>query len=127
MADVYSVSVGSTTVGANARTTEVGFDHGTPALGFYKITLTGIETSYTAANSTFHKAIAALEGFAELYGVGTPASSNVVFVCNDNSANDGSTAGAADGSWGAAEAAIDDATGGTSTIAAITASGASIA
>lgn len=127
MADVYSVAVGGTTVGANSRTTTVGFDHGTPALGFYKIVLTGIDTTYTNSNSTFHKAIAALEGFAELYGVGTPASGNVVFVCNDNTANDGSTAGAADGSWGAAEAAIDAATGGSSTITALTASGATIA
>ena len=108
-------------VSPNAKKVEVGFDLGTPALAFYKITLTGIETNYANSDSTFAKTINAFQGFAELYGVGTPASGAVVVVVNANTANDGTSG------WSNAEAAMDAASGGTTAVVAITASGASIA
>ena len=89
MADVYGVVVGATTVGANTRTTEVGVDHGTPALAFINVALTGIETSFANSNSTFHLVTAALDGFAEMYGIGTPDSGNCVYVVHANHLNSG--------------------------------------
>lgn len=127
MADVYGVVVGATTVGANTRTTEVGVDHGTPALAFINVALTGIETTFANSNSTFHLVTAALDGFAEMYGIGTPDSGNCVFVVHANTLNSGAVDGTADGSFAAMEAAIDAATGGSSTVTELSLSGNSLA
>lgn len=106
----------------NAKKVQPGFNFGTPALAFYKITLTGIETNYANSDSVFAKTINALQGFAELYGVGTPASGAVVIVVNENTQQDSTG-----NDWAEAEAAMDAASGGTTAVVALTASGASIA
>lgn len=113
MADVYSVSVGATTVGANARKTAASTRLGTPNLKFYKVTAvaadgsTAVNFSAETANSNLYKASNALQGFAELYKVDGGTAGFIVAV-NDNTANSGSAAtpSVSNGSWGAAEAAI---------------------
>ena len=47
---------------------------------FVKVTATGLETSYAAADSNFEKAVRALAKFCTITVVGTPASSNCVFL-----------------------------------------------
>jgi len=111
MADVYAVSVGATTVGANARVAKANYAFGTPNLKFYKVaavnSASAVNFSSEAANSNFFKALNALQGFAEIYWADGGTAGFIVAV-NNNTANSGSAAtpSVSDGSWGAAEAAI---------------------
>lgn len=111
MADVYSVSVGATTVGANARIAKANYAFGTPNLKFYKVaavnSAAAVNFSSEAANSNFYKALNALQGFAEIYWADGGTEGFIVAV-NNNTANSGSAAtpSVSNGSWGAAEAAI---------------------
>lgn len=109
MADVYSVAIGSTTVGANARKTAATSRLGTPELAFVKVAAvhdsSAVNFSAETANSNFYKAINALQGFAEIYWA-DGGTAGFIVAYHANTANSGSTAGVADGSWGAAEAAI---------------------
>lgn len=113
MADVYSVAVGATTVGANARVMKASTRFGTPALKFYKIAAvaadgsTAVNFSAETADSNFYKALNAFMGFAEIYQADGGTAGIVVFV-HDNTASSGSAAtpSVSDGSWGKAEAAI---------------------
>jgi hypothetical protein len=111
MADVYAVSVGATTVGANARVAKANYAFGTPNLKFYKVAAVdnaaAVNFSSEAANSNFFKALNALQGFAEIYWADGGTAGFIVAV-NDNTANSGSAAtpSVSNGSWGAAEAAI---------------------
>jgi hypothetical protein len=113
MADVYSVSVGATTVGANARIVKASSRFGTPALKFYKVTATAadgstaVNFSAETANSNFYKALNALQGFVEIYKADGGTAGFIVAI-NDNTANSGSNAtpSVSNGSFGAAEAAI---------------------
>ena len=111
MADVYAVVVGASTVGANARVTKANYGMGTPTLTFVKVAAvhdsTAVNFSAETANSNLHLAVAALSGFAEIYWVDGGTAGFTVAV-NAATANSGSAAtpSLADGSWGAAEAAI---------------------
>jgi hypothetical protein len=113
MADVYSVAVGATTVGANARIVKANYAFGTPNLKFYKVAATAangstpVDFSAETANSNFYKALNALQGFAEIYWADGGTAGFVVAV-NNNTTNSGSNAtpSLSDGSFGAAEAAI---------------------
>lgn len=98
---------------------------GTRQLAFYKITSTGIHTGYTASNSLFQKALNGVAITSELYFVGTPASDNVVFaIAVDTDAGTASD----NANDQTIQAAVRAATGDNSaTVAALTASGASIA
>lgn len=90
MADVYSVVVEGTTVGANSR--KVLGDgaagagpftrFGTPQLQAIKIVSATINfsTSYTASNSNFSKAVRALQDEAEVYYVGIPGNTATGFT-----------------------------------------------
>lgn len=98
---------------------------GTRELSFIKITLSGIETSYTASNSTFVKALKGLQTMAEIYMVGTPASNNVIVAVAADTLTTADSATDLTAGYGLLEAAINAATGGSSTVAAITTSGAS--
>ncbi len=90
MADVYSVVVEGTTVGANSR--KILGDgasgagpftrFGTPQLQAIKIVSATINfsTSYTASNSNFSKAVRALQDEAEIYYVGIPGNTATGFT-----------------------------------------------
>ena len=111
MADVYSVSVGATTVGAYARVAKANYAFGTPNLKFVKVaavnSAAAVNFSAETANSNFYKALNALQGFAEIYWA-DGGTAGFIVAYNENTANSGSAAtpSLADGSWGAAEAAI---------------------
>ena len=113
MADVYSVAIGSTTVGANARTVAATSTLGTPPLAFVKVASvaangsTVIDYSAETANSNFYKAVNALMGYAEPYWM-DGGTAGFIVAYNTTTANSGSAATPSlpDGSWGAAEAAI---------------------
>lgn len=125
MADLYG-----DTVAANARKIP-GTDRlgtvGIRELSFFSVTISGVHTNYTNANSLFAKAVLGVQTGAEVFFVGTPASNAfVVAVATDTADDSGNT----DASPTVAEqikANVDAFTGATSTVAALTASGASIA
>ena len=125
MADLYG-----STVGANARKVPGTQSLGTVGirqLSFFSVTITGVHTGYTAANSLFSKAVLGAMTGAEIFFVGTPASNAFVIAVATDTAD---TSGPEDTSPTLAEELknnIDAFTGDTSTVAALTASGASIA
>lgn len=90
MADVYSVVVEGTTVGANTRkilgdgASGAGpfTKFGTPQLQAIKIVSATINfsTSYTASNSNFSKVVRALQDYAEVYYVGIPGNTATGFT-----------------------------------------------
>ena len=95
---------------------------GTRKLAFYSVTISGLHTGYTLSNSLFQKALNGVASVAEMYFVGVPATNAVVIaIAADTDASTTATNGQT-----LAEA-IDAATGASSTVAALTASGASIA
>jgi len=78
----------STTTGGNAGA--FGEHHSGGNINFYKIAATGIETSYTGADSNWEKALKAMSGYGTLVVVGTPASGNTI-VGLEGSATDSTT------------------------------------
>jgi hypothetical protein len=111
MADTYSLAVGGSTVGANARKTAANYGMGTPVLTFIKVAAvnsgSAVDFSAETANSNLHKAVASLSGFAEIYWVdGGTAGFIAAVVANTANSGSAATPSLADGSWGAAEAAI---------------------
>ena len=100
---------------------------GTRELAFYSVTISGVHTSYTASNSTYVKAIKGIQQVAEVYFVGTPATDAFVVGIATDTDNGQTSANANDESL---EVAIERALAvspGSATVAALTASGASIA
>lgn len=73
--------------------------HNTAAVDFTKAVLAGTGT-FADAGSLLAKAVNALQGFAEVYVIGTPSATEFVCVVHANTANDGVTG------WSSAEAAI---------------------
>lgn len=125
MADLYG-----STVAANARKVP-GTDRlgtvGIRELSFFSVTISGVHTNYTNANSLFAKAVLGASTGAELFFVGTPSSNAFVIAVATDTADD---SGNTDTSPTVAEMLktnIDAFTGATATVAALTASGASIA
>ena len=116
MADLYS------SIGGNARNVKVGSQLGTPALqlieiaaiedssavDFTKFDLAGAGV-YTTSGSLMSKAVLALQGFAEVYIVGTPSTGEFVVAVNANTANRDVDNDGVD--WTSAENAIDSAIG----------------
>jgi hypothetical protein len=100
---------------------------GTRELAFFSVTISGVHTSYTASNSTYVKAIKGIQQVAEVYFVGTPASDAFVVAVALDTDNGQTSANTNDESL---EVAIERALAvspGSATVAALTASGASIA
>ena len=123
--------VGSTVAANYLKTTGNFSQFGTRELAFISISVTGLDTNYANANSLFSKTVRALQQQAEVYFVGTPASGAVVAIISaDTSFNyDSASAGVGSGTgYGLLEAALAAGVGsGTFTVAALSASGASIA
>jgi hypothetical protein len=125
MADLYG-----TVVAANARripaTQELG-TVGIRQLSFFSVTITGVHTNYTNANSLFAKAVLGAQTGAELFFVGTPAADAFVIAVATDTMD---SSGPEDLTPTVAEQIkinVDTFTGETSTVVALTASGASIA
>lgn len=101
---------------------------GTRELAFYSVTITGVHTSYTASNSLFVKALKGVAQVAEIFFVGTPASDAFVVAVASNTDNGTASANANDETLEVAiERAIHISSGTNATVAALSASGASIA
>jgi hypothetical protein len=125
-------SLVGTTVAANYLKSTANFSQfGTRELAFISITVAGVHTSATDANSLFSKTVRALQQTVEVYFVGTPATNAfVAIIAADTSFNyDSASAGVGSGTgWGLLETAIAAGNGGvTATVATLAASGASIA
>jgi len=108
-------------------------DFGTAPLGFYKVVCTeNIETlggGYAASGSHYQQAVNALQGYMELYGVGTPDGTNgFVVVVNENTVDKWDDTSNSNANFSKAEAAVNAISGLSGcTITALTADGASIA
>ena len=95
---------------------------------FFSVSISNVHVNYTNANSLFAKAVLGAERAAELNFIGTPSSGAFVIAVAADTANAQDTN--TDGTYTVAEQlkqSIDAYTGATSTVAALTASGASIA
>jgi len=134
MADIYTVAqaydnsgneITAARVGANNHKAAAASNFSTRTLSFYKATLSGVETGYTAANSDFVKIIYGLQRVAQLAFVGTPASNNFVFAVETDT-NNGAGVGNTSNDSTLADAATAS-LGSSVTVTALTASGASIA
>jgi len=120
MADLTSLAVGSTTLGANYLKAETPFSRfGTRELTFYKITgYTGVATGAGNANSTYSQILRGVQSVTEVY-YASAASANVVIVAVALN-TDETTATAAQGNSNAVaslKAAIEAVAGGTATVA----------
>lgn len=132
MADLYSTAqtysnagVAVATLGGNARKIEVGAQLGTRELQFLEIA--AVEDSsavdftkavlagtgaYTDAGSLMSKAVNALQGFGEVYIVGTPSATEFTVVLASDTLNGAEADSNVDAeTYGAMEAAIDAAIG----------------
>jgi len=118
--------VGSTVAANYLKTTGNFSQFGTRELAFISITVSGVHSS-----SLFSKTVRALQQTVEVYFVGTPASNAfVAIIAADTSFNyDSASAGVGSGTgWGLLETAIAAGNGGVATtVASLSASGASIA
>jgi hypothetical protein len=146
MATLTTSQVGGGTsgryVGANFEKADAITNMGTRALTFLKITaVTGdsgstsavnFSTTYTASNSTFAKAVRAIQQYAEVYSVGTPDSTGfIVVVATDTKNGAEASSNVQATTYGALEAAIkfactDSGTGASATVAEITFDGVAI-
>jgi hypothetical protein len=99
MADLYSTTVGSTTVGANSLrllgdgAAGIGpyTRFGTPTLTALKIVSTAVNetTTPTISGSNLQKIVNALQSHAEIFYVGIPASDFVTVLVNSNTVSRG--------------------------------------
>jgi hypothetical protein len=130
MANTYSDVTGTYIAGNYAKipsTDRLG-TVGIRDWSFYSVTLSNVHVSYTAANSLFSQAVRGAQRAAELYFVGTPSSNAFVIAIASDTANAQSVT--TPGTYTVIDQlkqSIDAFTGGNSTVAALTASGASIA
>jgi hypothetical protein len=85
---------------------------------FFNVALTGVHTGYTAVDSTFEKVVRGISTVASIVVLGTPASGNVVVAIDNSFGGRGS-----DSATATLAAAIDAATGGSSTVTEVVLSG----
>ena len=85
---------------------------------FFNVALSGVHTGYTAVDSAFEKAVRGINSVASIVILGTPASGNFVVVVDDSFGGRGS-----DSATATLAAAIDAATGGSSTVTEVALSG----
>ena len=121
MADITSLAVGSTTVGANYQKAATPFAYGIRDLTWIKVQFTGIGTNAGNANSVYAKTLRGLQNVAEVWFSATTASNFAVFAVSAGTleTTDGNTDGGAGtnaNSYATIEAAIEAVTGNGATI-----------
>jgi hypothetical protein len=118
MANITSLAVGSTTVGANYNKAANPFAYGIRDLTWIKVALTGIGTSPTAADSTYAKALRGLQAIGEVWYSATTASGFAVFAISAGTEETKETDDALTNANAVADikAAIEKVTGGTATV-----------
>ena len=82
-------------------------------INWFRVTLTGIETSYNTADSNWEKTLKAMAGFGTIVHAGLPASNDAMFGLE----------GCPTDQTAAMATAVDAATGGSSTITNLNMSG----
>ena len=129
MADLLAVAaaydnagVATVNIGGNANKAVAPFNkHGTRELSFLKITgFTGVEGTTGDANGTYAKVLKGVAAMAEVYHASVITNTVIVGVSTDTLSNVDTKSGSTESGtgYGLFEAAIDAATGGTSTVAA---------
>ena len=113
----------NTGVAANYLKTKPSTQFGTRALVFLDIKLagsgapdltkqTGSTGTYSDTQSYLTTLVRTVQGYAEIYAVGTPTATDVTLVIASNTANDSADgSNVSDGSWGDIEAAVWSALG----------------
>jgi len=84
----------------------------TRQLAFFTVTIADVHLNYATANSTYSKAIRAVQQNAEIYAVGLPAANDFVVVVAQDTANDGDNT---DDGLNSMADTLSQATGGTVT------------
>lgn len=85
---------------------------------FFNVALSGVHTGYTAVESTYEKAVRGISAVASIVILGTPASGNFVVAVDNSFGGRGN-----DSAEDTLAAAIDAATGGSSTVTEVALSG----
>jgi hypothetical protein len=134
MADLYGTTATGTSVAVDANARKILGDgsagvgpytsFGTPKLQGIKVISSAYNftTTPTAANSNLNKAVAALQGLAEIYYLGIPTASGAnqfIALVNANKSDAGTgygTATSSDGSYANLEAVILTALGGSGSV-----------
>jgi hypothetical protein len=84
----------------------------TRQLAFFTVTISGVHTDWEDSDSTYSRAIRAVQQNAEIYAVGLPAANDFVVVVAQDTANDGSNT---DDGLNSMADTLSQATGGTVT------------
>jgi hypothetical protein len=118
MANITSLAVGSTTVGANYQKPADPFAYGIRDLTWIKVQFTGIGTNPTLANSVYAQTLRGLQNVAEVWFSATTAANFAVFAVSAGTletkeSDDALTNGNA---YASIEAAIEAVTGNGATI-----------
>ena len=112
MANLVGTSIARNYVKADATT-----QMGTRELAFFQVEISGASTNYQDSDSTYSKAIRGLQTVVELYGVGRPSGNQFVVIASADTAPFDSGESNGDGNRNAKiEAAVNAATGGSSTV-----------
>lgn len=95
----------------NAKKVSPGSQLGTPELQFILVAANeNLSTGSTASNSIFAQAVNVIQGFMEVYIVGTPGANGFIIAVNKNTSNNFDSDGTANG-YGLVEAGLNAITG----------------
>ena len=121
MANMWDLT--GTYVAANYRKVKPSTQLGTRRLRFLKVVVGGgapnLTTNQGDSDSAFSKVVFAIQNYGEVWAIGNPSSTSVVFVMSDDTAQDsadGENMIEVAGNWGQAEANIVERIGGSCTI-----------
>lgn len=92
----------------NAKKIRPGSQLGTPELQFILVAANeNLSTNYLNSNSLFSQAVNIIQGFMEVYIIGTPGAAGFMIAVNKNTSNNFDSNGTANG-YGLVEAALND-------------------
>jgi len=129
MANMWDLT--GTFVAANYRKVKPSTQLGTRRLRFLKVVTSGTPdlrknaaqdadtTLYTESDSPFSKVVFAIQNYGEVWAIGKPTQTSVVFIMSDDTAQDsaeGENMIEVAGNWGQAEANVVERIGGTCSI-----------
>jgi hypothetical protein len=131
MANMWDLT--GTYVAANYRKVKPSTQLGTRRLRFLKVVVGGgapdLTTGQALSDSSFSKVVFAIQNYGEVWAIGKPTSTSVVFVMSDDTAQDsaeGENMIEVAGNWGQAEANIVERIGGSCTITDVYLNGAAL-
>ena len=121
MANMWDLT--GTFVAANYRKVKPSTQLGTRRMRFVKVTVGGgapdLTTDRALSDSTFSKLVLAIQNYGEVWAIGTPTATTVVFIMSDDTAQDsaeGENMIEVAGNWGQAAANIVERIGGSCSI-----------